>query len=148
MTDATAFTTYLPLFLEHQVADWLPWYLLVAQCIVESGLRPDAVSPAGAKGLAQFMDATWSEWGEGDVFDPGDSIQAQAKYLTWLRTVLTDEGRPGIEWALAAYCWGIGNVLGVERWDDVPAAVRAYAHDVLAVSARYRDTYATLPLEK
>ena len=40
----------------------LDWLALKAQGIAESNLAPDAVSPAGAAGLMQFMLPTWVEW--------------------------------------------------------------------------------------
>ena len=38
------------------------WCALKAQILAESGFDPNAVSPAGAKGVAQFMKPTWDEW--------------------------------------------------------------------------------------
>src|SRR5690606_20537269 len=38
------------------------WRLYKAQLWQESKLNPYATSPAGAKGIAQFMPATWAEW--------------------------------------------------------------------------------------
>lgn len=35
--------------------------ILISQIVSESSWRPDAVSPAGAAGLGQFMPATWDE---------------------------------------------------------------------------------------
>lgn len=37
------------------------WRLWKAQLYQESLLKPDAVSPVGARGVAQFMPATWAE---------------------------------------------------------------------------------------
>lgn len=45
---------------------------------------PTAVSPKGAKGVMQFMDATWAEFGKGDPRDPVASIDAGARYLKHL----------------------------------------------------------------
>ncbi|MFY1636173.1 transglycosylase SLT domain-containing protein [Solwaraspora sp. WMMB335] len=74
--------------------------LLAAQIAVESTFDPEAVSPAGAKGLSQFMDDTWAEFGDdydgdGDArpFDPEDSIVAQTRYMCHL----ADEVRPVYE---------------------------------------------------
>ena len=81
------------------------WRWLRAQALAESALDPKAVSPAGAKGLTQFMDPTWGEWGKGDVFNPEQAIEAQCEYMNWLMDKLNDRRR-----AFAAYNWGIGNV--------------------------------------
>ena len=47
----------------------------------ESAFRPDAVSPAGAQGVAQFMPGTAFERGLDDPFDPATAIPASAKLL-------------------------------------------------------------------
>lgn len=103
---------YDALFRKAAAACGLDWLLLKAQAMAESNLDPKAVSPAGAQGIAQFMPATWQEWGEkaggfiGDPFDPADAIPAQARYLAWLLAKLDGD----VPSALAAYNWGIGNV--------------------------------------
>jgi len=51
----------------------------------ESSFRPDAVSPAGAQGVAQFMPGTASERGLIDPFDPASAIPASAKFLGELK---------------------------------------------------------------
>ncbi|MFM9434612.1 soluble lytic murein transglycosylase-like protein [Janthinobacterium sp. CG_23.3] len=43
--------------------------------------NPTQVSPAGAKGVMQFMDATWAAYGKGDPRDPVASIDAGARYM-------------------------------------------------------------------
>jgi soluble lytic murein transglycosylase-like protein len=55
--------------------------LLAAQLYAESGFNPFAVSPAGARGLAQFMPGTARSYGLRDPFDPGQSIDAQARLM-------------------------------------------------------------------
>lgn len=82
------------------------WLLLKAQARAESNFDPKARSSVGAMGLCQFMPRTFSEWGEGLATDPEQAIKAQAKYMAWLLKQMSGE----IEWALAAYNWGIGNV--------------------------------------
>jgi hypothetical protein len=50
----------------------------------ESSFRPTAVSPAGARGVAQFMPGTASERGLIDPFDPASAIPASARFLNEL----------------------------------------------------------------
>lgn len=85
-----------------------------AQLDSESGFDPNAVSPAGAKGIAQFMDATWKEFGNGgDVFDPNDAIPAQGRYMRHLRDVVSPHSNDPeeiVKLTLAAYNAGPGTV--------------------------------------
>ena len=69
------------------------WCNLKAQLVEESGLRPGAVSPAGARGLAQFMPRTWTHARHGIGLDPTATphdaraaIRASAWYTAWLRS--------------------------------------------------------------
>ena len=98
------------------------WLFLKAQVKQESQFNPVAVSKVGAKGLSQFMPKTWREWShslnkpDADPFNPEDSIYFQAAYMSWLRKVvythLSEQYREDLlEWTLAAYNWGVGNVL-------------------------------------
>jgi hypothetical protein len=50
----------------------------------ESAFRANASSPAGAKGVAQFMPGTASDRGLADPFDPATAIPASAKLLAEL----------------------------------------------------------------
>lgn len=96
-----------PLFQSNAAKCGIDWELLKAQAIVESALNPHAMNVhTGAKGLAQFMDATWKEWGEGDPFDPAENIKAQAKYMAYLLHHYDGD----VPLALAAYNWGLGHV--------------------------------------
>ncbi len=78
--------------------------LLAAVARAESGYNPAAMSPAGARGLMQFMPATAREMGI-DPMDPSQAIDGAARYL---RTQLDTFG--SIDLALAAYNAGPGNV--------------------------------------
>ncbi len=79
--------------------------LLAAQIMAESNFNPNAVSPAGAQGIAQFMPATAAAYGLDDPFDPVAAIDAQARLMAEL---LHQFG--SVELALAAYNAGPGAV--------------------------------------
>jgi Transglycosylase SLT domain/SPOR domain len=51
----------------------------------ESSFRPNAISPAGAQGVAQFMPGTANERGLIDPFDPASAIPASARFLNELK---------------------------------------------------------------
>ena len=114
--------------------------LLGAQVDVESAWNPNAESPAGAQGLAQFMPDTWARWG-GDLdedgqdspFDPGDALRAQARYMCHLLDTMIASGLGGddalavIGLALAGYNAGPGAVLtygGVPPYKETQDYVR------------------------
>jgi len=56
--------------------------LLAAQLMAESNFNPFALSPAGARGIAQFMPATAEAYGLEDPFDPGAAIDAQGHLMS------------------------------------------------------------------
>jgi soluble lytic murein transglycosylase-like protein len=67
--------------------------LLAAQIEQESNWDPNAVSSAGAQGIAQFKPDTWAAYGvdgngngKTDPFEPEDAILAQGKYMCALAT--------------------------------------------------------------
>ena len=98
------------------------WKLYKAQLIQESALRPNAVSPAGAKGIAQFMPATWGEVSrqlviDGSPFDPHLSIPAGAYYLSNMRRgwIWNRPEQDRHNLALASYNAGFGNLLKAQR---------------------------------
>lgn len=88
--------------------------VIAAQIATESDWSEDAVSPAGAEGIAQFMPETWEEWGNGgDITDPEDSIEAQGRYMEYLMDHMADhadDDEHQTELALAAYNAGHGAV--------------------------------------
>lgn len=86
-----------------------------AQVRQESGFKANAVSPVGARGIAQFMPATWAQWAPGqDPFDPVAGIRAQHAFMAYL------EGRCQGDWiaALGAYNAGLGTVRKSQRLAD------------------------------
>lgn len=105
--------------------------LVLALVQVESGGRPRAVSPRGARGLTQLMPATARELGVADVFDPAQNLDGGARYL---RQMLSRYGGD-LALALAAYNAGPG---AVDRHQGVPPfrETRQYVRRVLE---RYGD---------
>jgi len=101
--------------------------LLAAQLYAESGFNPFAISPAGARGIAQFMPGTARSYGLRDPFDPAASIQAQARLM---RDLLRRFGT--VPLALAAYNAGAGAVAGCGCIPSY-AETRAYVTRVLAL---------------
>jgi hypothetical protein len=73
--------------------------LLASQLMAESNFNPNAVSPVGAQGIAQFMPSTAIAYGLDDPFDPIASIEAQARMMGGL----LDQFGGSVELALAAY---------------------------------------------
>lgn len=87
------------------------WRLLKCQIKQESDFNPEAVSPVGAKGLMQFMDATWGD-DKRSPFDPEAAIIRGADYLSSLwNEFKAEKGLERWKFALAAYNCGLGNVL-------------------------------------
>ena len=101
---------YFPMFEQILDAHNLPLELKYL-AIVESALRPDALSRAGASGLWQFMLPTGKTMGLeinsliDERLDPVKATEAACRYLKYLYDMYDD-------WflALAAYNWGHGNV--------------------------------------
>lgn len=119
-------TTYDAIFREAS-ATYLPgrpWKLLKAQGIQESGLDPDAVSPAGAMGVMQFMPQTWREEATrlGYTGVPRSvarpSIMAGASYMARCIGFWSPSGRSEVDrdmLGLSGYNGGNGNVLAAQR---------------------------------
>jgi murein DD-endopeptidase MepM/ murein hydrolase activator NlpD len=128
--------------------------LLAAQLDAESGWNPNAVSDAGAQGLAQFMPATWAGQGiDGDrdgvrdPFNPADAIASEAAFMCALLAAVTGDstltGDP-LELALAAYNAGLG---AVQRSAGVPPypETQAYIARIRGLTATYADPAASAP---
>jgi Transglycosylase SLT domain/D-alanyl-D-alanine carboxypeptidase/Putative Flp pilus-assembly TadE/G-like len=81
--------------------------LLAAQLYVESGFDPNARSPAGAQGIAQFMPGTAAAIGLANPFDPIAAIDAQGHLMRDLLRRFAS-----VPLALAAYNAGEGAVAG------------------------------------
>lgn len=102
----------------------------------ESRFDPDAVSPAGAEGIAQFMPGTAKMRGLADPFDIGQAIAASAAYLAEMRA-----GYGNLGLAAAAYNAGEGRV---SRWLEsggfLPLETEDYVLDIMGEpSDRFTD---------
>jgi D-alanyl-D-alanine dipeptidase len=102
--------------------------LLAAQLMAESGFDPTAVSPAGARGIAQFMPATAAAYGLRDPFDPNAAIDAQAHLMSDL---LGQFGSTAL--ALAAYNAGPAPVAACGCVPPYPET-QAYVARILALA--------------
>lgn len=111
--------------------------LLAAQLMAESGFDPDAGSPAGAQGIAQFMPATAAAYGLSNPFDPVRAIDAQAHLMSDL---LKQFGSPAL--ALAAYNAGPG---AVGSCDCIPPYPETQAY-VARILAQLGSNLSALPL--
>jgi soluble lytic murein transglycosylase-like protein len=130
---------YLDIYKEIAAEHGLDCWLLLEQGWRESRWDPQAVGGAGEYGLMQILPPTWRQWASKldlvDPFDPESNIRLAAAYWVWLQEQLLPRQRIEVYWLLAAYNWGIGNVLdlldGGGTWDDVPPEVQGYAYDIV-----------------
>jgi hypothetical protein len=105
----------------------VPPALMAGQLMAESGFDPNAGSPAGAQGIAQFMPSTAAAYGLTNPYDPVAAIDAEAHLMSDL---LRQFGSP--ELALAAYNAGPAPV---EACHCIPpySETQAYVTRILAL---------------
>ncbi|MFE9685387.1 NlpC/P60 family protein [Streptomyces sp. NPDC006285] len=126
--------------------------LVAAQIEAESDWDPDAVSPAHAEGLSQFIPGTWATWGVdaagedgtpepdgvADPFTPGDAIMTQARYDCWLADEVRgmDIGGDLTRLMLAAYNAGPG---AVEQSGGIPPypETQGYVTKIITLMTKY-----------
>ena len=94
---------------------------ILQQIMVESSWNPNATSSKGAKGLMQFMPATWGDmkkhfgFSDADITDPAKNIEAGCWSMSWLLGQVKSfapglDGESAYALALMAYNGGIGYV--------------------------------------
>jgi soluble lytic murein transglycosylase-like protein len=100
------------------------WRLVKAQLFQESRLNPNAVSKAGAQGLAQFMPGTWRDMqkkmrmpANASPFNPEFAIPALCYYMAELHNQWSAKREPADRYALAlaSYNAGLGNLLNAQK---------------------------------
>lgn len=119
------------------------WIRLKAQLCQESQLDPNARSPVGAEGIAQFMPGTWEEAkrkmplpDDASPFMPEFAIPAMAWYDREMWNDWTNPARTLLDrmhLAMASYNAGFGNVEHAQRLAGGPVeydAIMARLHDV------------------
>ncbi len=117
---------YDALFLEAAKVHSVPAELLKAVCLAESAMDAHAVSHAGAQGLMQLMPPTALEVFVTDPFDPVQSIDGGARYLSRQLATFGE-----VAYALAAYNAG---PTAVRKYGGIPPypETQAYVEKVLA----------------
>jgi len=128
-------------YTKHYFGAHFDWHWFKAQGIAESGLKADALSPVGARGIMQILPATYQEIRErnrfmADIDEPRWNIAAgifydRQLYRKWKkkRDIHTEER---LNFAFGSYNAGYGNILKahkrarqrnpvVKRWEQVAA---------------------------
>jgi soluble lytic murein transglycosylase-like protein len=102
----------------------VPVEIFAAQMAQESSWDSQAVSPAGAQGLAQFMPPTWEQYGidasgdgVADVWDPVDAMHSAAELNCINRKLVRDVPGNRLDNILAAYNAGFS---AVREYQGVP----------------------------
>jgi hypothetical protein len=120
----------LSYYREAAAASGIPWEVLAAVNLVESGMgRIDGVSVADAHGPMQFLPSTWAEPGignGGDIRDPRTAINAAARYL--VRRGGLKDIRKGLWGYNNSDLYGSGVLAYAELLRRDPAAFRGLYH--------------------
>ncbi|MTV55820.1 lytic transglycosylase domain-containing protein, partial [Pseudoduganella buxea] len=102
--------------------------LALAIIAVESGFRPNAVSPRNAQGLMQLIPDTARRFGVVDAFDPESNVRGGMAYLRWLLVRFNNDVR------LVAAAYNAGEN-AVRRHGGVPPfpETRAYVQRIASL---------------
>jgi surface antigen len=126
--------------------------VIAAQIETESNWNSNAGSPAGAKGIAQFIPSTWAAVGRdgdgdgnADILNAHDAIWTQGNYMCGLASLIDGMKAKGsvsgdtLQLTLAAYNAGIG---AVQKFKGIPPyqETQAYVKKILALMSKYTDT--------
>ena len=134
---------------------WMPpeladnWCVQKALCVNESGLDPEAMSPAHAIGLCQVLETTAGDFGlRGQLRDVRSNVKASALTFErgWRFWLFKRTTECRIELVLAGYNAGDGNVLKAQIlsggrlcWEGI----RPYLADVTGRHALETENYIT-----
>lgn len=110
--------------IERAAQRWLPdydWLWLKAQCYQESRFDTRAISPAGARGLCQFMPGTWREaqsaLGVRDVYSARENSWAAGWHMRRQLNIWSADrsDHQRLELAQASYNAGAGHIIEAQR---------------------------------
>lgn len=105
--------------------------IALAQIQRESGFNPKAVGSSGERGLAQFMQGTWQQYGSGsfdNAFDPIMNLDAWGNYMVALLGMFSGDYMK----ALTGYNGGPGHLTDPGRYGPPSSAAQAYAQAITA----------------
>jgi membrane-bound lytic murein transglycosylase F len=112
------YDNYFRKYTKHYFGPHIDWHWFKAQGIAESGLNPEARSPAGAKGIMQILPATYAEIQQDNphftrIDEPRWNIAAgifydRKLYRKWKGGLPTEQR---LAFALASYNAGYGKVV-------------------------------------
>lgn len=140
-------------YTKHYFGAHFDWHWFKAQGIAESGLDPNALSPAGARGIMQILPSTYEEIRDRNPFlasieEPRWNIAAgifydRQLYRKWKKRAVPTSER--LSFAFGSYNAGYGNILKahkratneygeVRRWEQVagfaPSETRHYVRRI------------------
>ncbi|NRF67264.1 lytic transglycosylase domain-containing protein [Aquincola sp. S2] len=139
--DGERIVALAPALVDAARAHQLDPLLLHAIAHIESRHNPQAVSPAGARGLMQVMPATAERFGvrnaERTLHDTQTNLRASAALLRTL------QGRYGADLRLVLAAYNAGEGAVAKHGNDVPPypETQAYVRDVSAIYRRLKDEF-------